>query len=78
MKNFKWVPVSIVSLSSVLTACGADETMQSNTEKMSFPVSVIVPASAKDLTKALLDARNDLKAPIAAEFSARCCATANR
>jgi hypothetical protein len=23
MKNFKWVPVSIVSLSSMLTACGA-------------------------------------------------------
>lgn len=78
MKTFRWVPVSIVSLSSMLAACGVDESTQAGAAKLSMGAGVKTPADPKELTKAFLEARKDLRSPLAAESSARCCATADQ
>jgi len=75
MKKVQWVSISIASISSILTACGANE---NNSHKKAAYTAVqtsgITPTftGTKDLTKAFLNARKEATTPIGITASVRC------
>ena len=75
MKKVQWISISIASISSILTACGANEDNSPN--KAAHTVVKTCGAmpkidSAQDLTKAFLNARKEATTPIGTTASVRC------